>query len=59
MHFRWPLITDADFFLDQLDPELFPGISKDIEVHNGFAEEHAKYISLLHFIYCPFSYYKY
>lgn len=36
------LITDADFFLDPLDPTLFPGIDPSIEVHNGFADEHAK-----------------
>ncbi|KAF9466202.1 lipase class 3 family protein [Collybia nuda] len=37
-----PLITDADLFLDHLDPTLFPGIDAGIEVHNGFAKEHAK-----------------
>ncbi|RDB18565.1 Lipase [Hypsizygus marmoreus] len=38
----WPLITDADSFLDTLDQDLFPGIGTDIEVHNGFAEAHAE-----------------
>lgn len=33
-----PLITDADFFLTSLDSTLFPGISSDIEVHNGFLD---------------------
>jgi len=37
-----PLITDADFFLEKLDTTLFPGLSSSIEVHNGFAAEHAK-----------------
>ncbi|GLB41593.1 putative lipase (class 3) [Lyophyllum shimeji] len=37
-----PLITDADFFLDPLNQTFFPGIDSKIEVHNGFAEEHAK-----------------
>lgn len=36
-----PLITDADFFLTNLDSSLFPGISSDIEVHNGFGDAQA------------------
>ncbi|KAG1863549.1 Alpha/Beta hydrolase protein [Suillus subalutaceus] len=36
-----PLITDADFFLTTLDSTLFPGISSDIEVHNGFGDAQA------------------
>ncbi|TFK39670.1 lipase class 3 family protein [Crucibulum laeve] len=36
------LLTDGDFFLDNLDSTLFPGVSSDIKVHNGFADEHAK-----------------
>ncbi|KAL6302901.1 lipase [Sparassis latifolia] len=32
-----PLVTDGDFFLTNLDSSLFPGLSYDIEVHNGFA----------------------
>ncbi|KAF9236092.1 Alpha/Beta hydrolase protein [Melanogaster broomeanus] len=36
-----PLITDADFFLTNLDSTLFPGISSSIEVHNGFADAQA------------------
>lgn len=36
-----PLITDADFFLTNLDSALFPGISSDIEVHNGFGDAQA------------------
>ena len=39
-------LTDADFFLDTLDPSLFPGISSGVEVHNGFANEQAKYVTL-------------
>jgi len=34
-------LTDADFFLESLDPTLFPGLSSSIEVHNGFASEQA------------------
>ncbi|KAG1799593.1 Alpha/Beta hydrolase protein [Suillus variegatus] len=33
-----PLVTDADFFLTTLDSTFFPGISSDIEVHNGFQD---------------------
>lgn len=36
------LLTDADFIPDDLDENLFPGISQDIKVHNGFRDEHAK-----------------
>jgi len=34
-------LTDADFFLETLNPSLFPGISSSVEVHNGFAAEQA------------------
>ncbi|KAN0132755.1 alpha/beta-hydrolase [Lactarius tabidus] len=34
-------LTDADFFLESLDPSLFPGIPASVEVHNGFASEQA------------------
>ena len=33
--------TDADAFLETLDPGLFPGISSSVEVHSGFADEQA------------------
>jgi len=36
------LVTDADFFLESLDPTLFPGLSSSIEAHNGFLNEQAK-----------------
>ncbi|KAI6126017.1 Alpha/Beta hydrolase protein, partial [Pisolithus croceorrhizus] len=36
-----PLVTDADLFLTNLDSSLFPGISSDIEVHNGFMNAQA------------------
>jgi hypothetical protein len=42
-----PLLTDADFFLENLDPNLFPGVSTDIKVHNGFKDAHAEYAQLL------------
>ncbi|KAJ7708834.1 lipase [Mycena rosella] len=36
------LVTDSDFFLESLDPTLFPGLSSSIEAHSGFADEQAK-----------------
>ncbi|KAG2067306.1 alpha/beta-hydrolase [Suillus decipiens] len=36
-----PLVTDAYFFLTTLDQTLFPGISSDIEAHNGFRDAQA------------------
>lgn len=44
-----PLITDADFFLTNLDSALFPGISSDIEVHNGFGDAQARCVQ--HWLY--------
>lgn len=40
---RESLVTDADFFLTNLDSTLFPGISSDIKVHSGFASDQASY----------------
>ncbi|KAF8184465.1 lipase [Pholiota molesta] len=37
-----PLLTDANIALRPLNSHLFPGIPSNIEVHNGFADEHAK-----------------
>ncbi|KAF8797570.1 lipase class 3 family protein [Phlegmacium glaucopus] len=34
--------TDANAFLESLDPTLFPGVSPSVEVHSGFANEQAK-----------------
>ncbi|KAF8470282.1 lipase [Russula ochroleuca] len=36
------LLTDADFFLKQLDTSLFPGIPSSVEAHSGFVDEQAK-----------------
>ncbi|KAJ6578309.1 lipase [Mycena capillaripes] len=41
------LLTDAHFFLGGLDPTLFPSLSSSIEVHSGFANEHAKTATLV------------
>ncbi|KAH9169451.1 lipase class 3 family protein [Lactarius sanguifluus] len=35
-------LTDANFFLESLNPSLFPGVPSSVEAHNGFADEHAK-----------------
>lgn len=37
-----PILTDLNFDLEELDSTLFPGISKDIKVHDGFASQQAK-----------------
>ncbi|OAX37649.1 alpha/beta-hydrolase, partial [Rhizopogon vinicolor AM-OR11-026] len=36
-----PLVTDGNFFLTNLDSTLFPGISSNIKVHNGFRNAQA------------------
>ncbi|KAL5536678.1 hypothetical protein ACEPAF_501 [Sanghuangporus sanghuang] len=36
------ILVDADFFQDELDQTLFPGIDTSIKVHNGFSEAHAR-----------------
>ncbi|KAF9269342.1 lipase [Marasmius fiardii PR-910] len=35
------VLTDADFFLDNLDSSLFPGVPSSVKAHNGFADEQA------------------
>ncbi|RDB18517.1 Lipase [Hypsizygus marmoreus] len=37
-----PVITDADFFLDELNSGLFPGVSTSVKTHNGFGEAQAR-----------------
>lgn len=39
---RFAVMRDLDFFFMSLDPVLFPGIPRGIEVHHGFAIEHKK-----------------
>ncbi|KAK0501701.1 Alpha/Beta hydrolase protein [Armillaria luteobubalina] len=36
-----PILTDINIILSNLDDNLFPGISSDIEVHSGFKEAQA------------------
>lgn len=42
-----PLVTDGDITLVNLDSTLFPGLSSDIEVHEGFADAQAESVHLL------------
>jgi hypothetical protein len=44
---RFADLTDVNFFLEPLDPSLFQGIPSDVEVHNGFAHEQARYVALV------------
>lgn len=39
---RLAVLTDIEFHSRALDPDLFPDIPGDIEVHSGFAIEHMK-----------------
>ncbi|KZP01504.1 alpha/beta-hydrolase [Calocera viscosa TUFC12733] len=36
------LLVDADFFLENLDSTLFPGLSSSIEAHSGFLAAHSR-----------------
>ncbi|EJC99967.1 lipase [Fomitiporia mediterranea MF3/22] len=36
------ILVDADFFLGDLDSDLFPGIGSSIKAHSGFAGSHAR-----------------
>lgn len=36
------IATDINAIQKSLNPSLFPGISSSIQVHDGFADEHAK-----------------
>ena len=38
-------LTDASIFPEKPNPLLFPGISSGVEVHSGFANEQAKYVT--------------
>lgn len=40
-------LTDANIFMERLDPMLFPGVDKSVEVHSGFANEHALTASII------------
>jgi hypothetical protein len=40
-------LTDANVFMESLDPTLFPGVNSSVEVHSGFADEHALTASII------------
>jgi hypothetical protein len=40
-------LTDANIFMERLDPILFPGVDNSVEVHSGFANEHALTASII------------
>ncbi|OJT09887.1 Lipase [Trametes pubescens] len=40
-------LTDINFFLENLDSTLFPGLDSGVKAHNGFADEHAKTASTI------------
>ncbi|KAG2037862.1 Alpha/Beta hydrolase protein [Suillus americanus] len=40
-------LTDADALTRHLDPTLFPSVNSNIEVHSGFANEHALTASII------------
>ena len=37
-------LTDINFLLTALDPLLFPGFNFDVQAHDGFVNEQAKYV---------------
>ena len=38
-----PILTDANIILRKFDSTLFPGISSDVKVHDGFADSQARF----------------
>ncbi|PIL25568.1 hypothetical protein GSI_12376 [Ganoderma sinense ZZ0214-1] len=40
-------LTDLNFGLKTLDSTLFPGVSSSVQVHGGFADQHAKTASII------------
>lgn len=41
MHSSLSVLTDAEVILDSLNTSLFPGVSSDVQVHDGFQDQHA------------------
>ncbi|KAI0765188.1 alpha/beta-hydrolase [Fomes fomentarius] len=41
------VLTDANIPLKNLDSKLFPGVSSSVQVHGGFADQHAKTASTI------------
>ncbi|EJF58128.1 alpha/beta-hydrolase [Dichomitus squalens LYAD-421 SS1] len=40
-------LTDVDIPMENLNSDLFPGVSSDVQVHSGFANEHAKTATII------------
>ncbi|RPD55587.1 alpha/beta-hydrolase [Lentinus tigrinus ALCF2SS1-7] len=40
-------LTDVNFVMKSLDTTLFPGVPSGVQVHGGFADEHAKTASII------------
>ncbi|KAF9241189.1 Alpha/Beta hydrolase protein [Melanogaster broomeanus] len=40
-------LTDVDIAMENLDPTLFPGVDNSVEVHSGFANEHAQTATII------------
>ncbi|KAF9221636.1 alpha/beta-hydrolase [Gyrodon lividus] len=40
-------LTDANIVMENLDPTLFPGVDNTVQVHSGFANEHAQSASII------------
>jgi hypothetical protein len=47
MIFRLPALTDGDIILRNPNAKLFPGISSDIKVHDGFGHAQELYVFYL------------
>lgn len=47
LHISESDLTDINVPLESLNPTLFPGLPNGIEVHTGFASEHAKTASVV------------
>jgi hypothetical protein len=41
------VLTDLDLLKEPLDPELFPGVSEDVLVHDGFRDQQALTATLI------------
>lgn len=41
------VLTDVNIPLKNLDSKLFPGVSSSVQVHGGFADQHAQTASII------------
>ena len=44
---RYSVLTDLDIFTRNLNATLFPGVSDQVWVHSGFADEHEKTVTAI------------